>query len=229
MLKSLVPNAFFSSYQFNPELYNADVVINILIKALTSAHFPDFNLCISLLDERVNALHADRDEPDPLPTFLPILTSMYTLLRQCRFVDFWELYRSEPLDDLRDNYTIECVGLEDAVRDVVIRSVKMTFTRISLDRLGSYLDLSGQCSNRFNLSQSYVLLIQCMHFEGEELEAYIQKIGWFLETSTVRVPKSPDNQLEATIVEESIQFPRASAFCCSCPCPCNLKLRFSQN
>lgn len=39
-------------YQFNTELYNPDVVVNILIKALTSAPQPDFNLCLALLGER---------------------------------------------------------------------------------------------------------------------------------------------------------------------------------
>lgn len=133
------------SYQFNPDLYNADVVINILIKAMTSAHFPDFNLCLSLLDERPLHLSLDRDEPDPLPTILPTLTAMSSLLHRCRFTSFWELYRSEELEDLRDNYTIECVGFEDSVRHLVVRSVRPTFTKISAERLGAYLDLSGEC------------------------------------------------------------------------------------
>ena len=68
-------------YQFNPDLYNPDVVINILIKALTSSPFPDFNLCISLLDKRTGA-PPNSDEPDPLPTLLPVLTPLHTLLQQ---------------------------------------------------------------------------------------------------------------------------------------------------
>lgn len=39
-------------YQFNPDLYTPDVVINILVKALTAAPAPDFNLCVALLGEK---------------------------------------------------------------------------------------------------------------------------------------------------------------------------------
>ena len=130
-----------SRYQFNPDLYNPDVVINILIKALTSAPFPDFNLCISLLDERTAPPSAD--EPDPLPAQLPVLSALHALLQQCRFPAFWALYRSDAVESLRDNYTVECVGFEDAVREVAVRAVKAAFTSIGSERLGTYLDLSG--------------------------------------------------------------------------------------
>lgn len=130
------------SYQFNPDLYNPDVVINILTKALTASPFPDFNLCISLLDERVPS--TNQDEPDPLPSLLPVLISLHTLLQQCKFPKFWEDYHSDELDNLRDNYTVECVGFEDSIREVVVRAVKGAFTRIGTERLGNYLDLNGQ-------------------------------------------------------------------------------------
>jgi translation initiation factor 3 subunit K len=130
-----------SSYQFNPDLYNPDVVINIFIKALTACPLPDFNLCVSLLDER--PVNATLDEPDPLPALLPVLKGLHDLLYRCRFPAFWEIYRSHQLENLRDNYTVECVGFEDAVRDVVIRAVKAAFTRIGTERLSSYLDLNG--------------------------------------------------------------------------------------
>jgi translation initiation factor 3 subunit K len=130
-----------NSYQFNPDLYNPDVVINILIKALTSTPFPDFNLCISLLDDR--PANTNPDEPDPLPSLLPLLTELHTLLQQCRFPAFWQLYRSDKAESLRDNYTVECVGFEDAVRAVVVQTVKAAFRRIGSERLGTYLDLAG--------------------------------------------------------------------------------------
>ena len=116
------------------------MTINILLKALTSP-LADFNLCVSLLDER--PINATLDEPDPLPTILPTLKSLYSLLYRCRFPAFWEIYRSKELENLRDNYTIEIVGFENAVRVVAIRAVRNTFTRISSKRLGSYLDLTG--------------------------------------------------------------------------------------
>ncbi|KAI0815171.1 armadillo-type protein [Irpex lacteus] len=177
--------AILKLYQFNPDLYNPDVVINILIKALTSSPFPDFNLCISLLDERPN--NTNPDEPDPLPSLLPVITELHNLLRQCRFPAFWKLYRSERAESLRDNYTVECVGFEDAVRGVVVQTVKAAFRRIGNERLGTYLNLAG-----------------------DDLDAYVEKLGWTLDSSSgvISIPPNPDNQIESTVVQENIQLPQ---------------------
>ena len=79
----------------------------------------------------------------PLPQLLPVLSTLHALLQQCRFPRFWALYRSGEVENLRDNYTVECVGFEDAVRQVAVRAVKAAFTSIGSERLGTYLDLSG--------------------------------------------------------------------------------------
>ncbi|KAG5718604.1 Eukaryotic translation initiation factor 3 subunit K [Termitomyces sp. T112] len=177
--------AILKLYQFNPDLYNPDVVVNILIKALTACPLPDFNLCISLLDER--PVNANLDEPDPLPALLPILRGLHSLLYRCRFPKFWEEYRSEELEALRVNYTVECVGFENAVREVAVRAVKAAFTEISTTRLGSYLDLTGA-----------------------DLETYIKKLGWTIDdvSTVVSIPPNPDNQIVATVVQESISLPQ---------------------
>ncbi|KAI0068475.1 ARM repeat-containing protein [Artomyces pyxidatus] len=179
--------AILKLYQFNHDLYNPDVIVNILVKALTSVPFPDFNLSIALLDERVST--ANLDEPDPLPTLLPHLTSLHSLLQQCRFPAFWVFYRSDELESLRDNYTVEVVGFEDAIRDVAVRAVKATFQRIGSKRLSSYLDL-----------------------EGPELEEYVAKLGWKFDASTgvIELPPNPDNQITSTIVQEDIKLPQLS-------------------
>ncbi|KIJ45132.1 hypothetical protein M422DRAFT_75181 [Sphaerobolus stellatus SS14] len=178
--------AILKLYQFNPDLYNPDVVINILIKALTTAPQPDFNLCLSLLGER-DAYPPPQDEPDTLPILLPYLTNLSGLLHQCRFPTFWAVYRSAELESLRDNYTVECVGFEDSVRDVAIRAVRAAFQRIDKERLGSYLDL-----------------------EGEALDEYISRLGWTQDKNNgvVSVPANPDNRIEATVVRENIQLPQ---------------------
>ncbi|KAF7319949.1 Eukaryotic translation initiation factor 3 subunit K [Mycena kentingensis (nom. inval.)] len=176
--------AILKLYQFNPDgLYNPDVVINILIKALTASPLPDFNLCISLLDER--PINATLDEPDPLPTVLPALKVLSDLLYKCRFPAFWEVYQSDELENLRDNYTVECAGFEDAVREVAIRAVKATFTRISSDRLASYLDLNGA-----------------------DLAAFVKKKGWKMDGNVIEIPPNPDNQIESIVVQENIKFPQ---------------------
>lgn len=198
---------FLCRYQFNQDLYNPDVVINILIKALTSSPFPDFNLCMSLLDER--PVNSNPDEPDPLPSLLPVLTELHTLLQQCRYPAFWTLYRSEKAQSLRDNYTVECVGFEDAVRNVVVQTVKAAFRRIGSKRLGTYLDLEGavfQCHIR----------VQEAHFfaSGDELTDFISNLGWSIDASTevISIPSNPDNHIESTVVQENIQLSRTSGY-----------------
>jgi translation initiation factor 3 subunit K len=111
-------------------VYNPGVVVNILVKALASVPFPDFNLSVALLDER--ASNANMDEPDPLPSLLPYLTNLHSLLQQCRFPAFWALYRSDALEPWRNNYTAEAVrvGFEDSTREVAVRAVKATFQKI---------------------------------------------------------------------------------------------------
>ncbi|KAH9175411.1 ARM repeat-containing protein [Lactarius sanguifluus] len=115
--------AILKLYQFNPDLYNPDVVVNILVKALASVPFPDFNLSVALLDDR--ASNANMEEPDPLPGLLPFLNNLHSLLQQCRFPAFWALYHS------------------DALEEVALRAVRATFQKIGSKRLGSYLDLEG--------------------------------------------------------------------------------------
>ncbi|TFK57350.1 ARM repeat-containing protein [Heliocybe sulcata] len=178
--------AILKLYQFNPDLYNPDVVINILIKSLTSSPFPDFNLCISLLDDRPQTAHLD--EPDPLPQLLPILTNLHSLLHQCRFPAFWALYQSDDLQSLRDNYTVEVVGFEDSVREVAVRAVQSAFTRITSARVSSYLNLP----------------------DGSELEDYISKFGWTLDSasSVISIPPNVDNKIESTVVQENIKLPQ---------------------
>jgi len=168
-------------YQFNPDLYNPDVVVNILVKALASVPFPDFNLSVALLDDRGS--NANVEEPDPLPGLLPYLTNLHSLLQQCRFPAFWALYRSDALESLRDNYTVEVVGFEASIREVALRAVKATFQKIGSKRLGSYLDL-----------------------EGSELDEYVARLGWRFDISTgvIEVPQNPDNQITSTVVQEDI-------------------------
>ena len=49
-----------------------------------------------------------------------------------------------------------------------------------------------------------------MSLEGDDLNEYIQKLGWTLDASTgiITIPPNPDNQIESTVVQENIQLPR---------------------
>ena len=124
-------------------LYNVDVVVNILLKALTATPLPDFNLCMALLTEKVPPSGDEDAEHDPA-TLLPILSTLSRHLQECQFPAFWRLYQDDSLAYLRENFTVEVAGFEDAIREVVVRAVKSTFTKIGVARLGSYLNLSGE-------------------------------------------------------------------------------------
>jgi len=176
--------AILKLYQFNPDLYNGDIVVNILVKALTATPMPDFNLSLALLSEmrHYETANAHAKDPDPLPSLLPHLVALASLLEQCRFQEFWALYYSADLEPLRENYTVECKGFDSNVREVVIRTVKATFAKISEGRLSNYLNLSGS-----------------------ELYEFVKQEGWALKDGVVDIPPNSDNQIEATIVRESIQ------------------------
>ncbi|CAE6480803.1 unnamed protein product [Rhizoctonia solani] len=174
--------AILKLYQFNPDLYNPDVVINILIKSLTAAPACDFNLCVALLGER-----QAHGEPDPLPGALQILSQLSTQLLACRFPAFWTFYRSDACSNLRENYTVEVVGFEDSVREAAVRAVTAAFKTITRKRLGSYLDL-----------------------DDLDLDSYVESLGWDLDTATgvITIPPNPDNQPVATVIRENIQLPQ---------------------
>jgi hypothetical protein len=97
------------------------------------------------------------------------------------------------------------LGFEDAIRDVAIRAVQTTFTRIGVDRLASYLNLTGKSIDigpGMNYSPSR---------EGSDLEVFVSKLGWSLRSGVVEIPPNPDNQIESTIVQENIKLPRMSS------------------
>ncbi|KAG8941088.1 hypothetical protein FRC04_004708 [Tulasnella sp. 424] len=179
--------AILKLYQFNPELYNGDVVVNILAKALTATPAADFNLCLALLCER--PVEAQSDETDPFPLYLPQLQFLYQLLRTCKFPLFWEIYRSPDSSNLRDNYIAEVYGFEDTIREnVIAKIVSSTFTRIGKQRLETYLDLTGP-----------------------EFDAMLEKLGWTVDSKGgVVITPNPDNQIQATVLREDIQLPQLS-------------------
>ncbi|CAG7851527.1 Eukaryotic translation initiation factor 3 subunit K {ECO:0000255/HAMAP-Rule:MF_03010} Short=eIF3k {ECO:0000255/HAMAP-Rule:MF_03010}; AltName: Full=eIF-3 p25 {ECO:0000255/HAMAP-Rule:MF_03010} [Serendipita indica DSM 11827] len=181
--------AILKLYQFNTVLYNADVVVNILLKALTATPSPDFNLCMALLSEKIPPSGDEADSEHDPATLLPILSTLSRHLQECQFPAFWRLYQDDSLAYLRENFTVEVLGFEDGIREVVVRAVKSTFTKIGVARLGSYLNLSG-----------------------DALEDFINNVGWSLDanTGTVTIPPNPDNTVQPTIIRETITLPQLS-------------------
>lgn len=172
------------SFQLNPNEFDFDTTIYILVKALTAVPFADFSLCISLLGEAPVGTLTSNDSAtstgasgiitEPVITHLATLS---TLLFEAKFRDFWALYQSAEYADVR-TYTSKAHGFEDAVRKVALNTVQGTFRTISTSRLASYL----------NLPES-------------DLAAFLGKqTGWTLSNGSVQVPVNPDNDVKPTVV-----------------------------
>jgi translation initiation factor 3 subunit K len=78
------------SYQFNPQLSNPDVILNLLIKALSATvHGPDFNLCLALLREPAAIVQDIDSDDESLTIAMPFLQGLHDLVRGCQFTKFW--------------------------------------------------------------------------------------------------------------------------------------------
>lgn len=89
-----------------------------------------------------------------------------------------------------------------------MRAVKATFETIGKDRLGRYLNLTGESTIVGYLLALRVGDLLCT--TGENLELYVSSLGWTLNpTGVVSIPPNPDNQIKATITRENIILPRA--------------------
>lgn len=206
-------------YQFNASDFNYVVVVNILLKALVAAPYPDFNLCVSLLgeaplpsvpvkaekepkteDDAASLAGDDEEEVVEKPKdvaaaghitdpLIVRLSQLSTLLFQARFREFWSTLASEEYSDVRE-YAAKINQFEDAARKVALNSVKGSFTSISEKRIASYLNLSGA-----------------------ELEKFINaQEGWKLANGTVSVPANPDNEIKATVIREEITLDQMHKF-----------------
>jgi hypothetical protein len=100
----LITSLLCYSHQFNLNMTNQHVVVDILLLALTSAptiDSQDFNLALALALDRPPAsiLQANRDddedEEDEVALVVPYLKKCWSLLRECRFREFWQCWKQE--------------------------------------------------------------------------------------------------------------------------------------
>lgn len=71
--------AILKLYQFNPTCFRPEVVVNILLKALTNLPHTDFILCKCLIDLQAS------DESEPIRQ----VYQLHTQLETCQFKEFW--------------------------------------------------------------------------------------------------------------------------------------------
>lgn len=71
--------AILKLYQFNPHCFRADVVVNILLKALTNLPHTDFVICKCLIDMQL----AEESEA------IKEMIGLHNMLETCHFREFW--------------------------------------------------------------------------------------------------------------------------------------------
>jgi len=105
--------ALLKLYQFNPNYYQTQVVVQILMKALSNLPHTDFVLCKCLISQEA------LEEPD-------IKTVLYLadLLEMCQFKIFWEQAHAH------SNLTRVVAGFEDSIRRFVCHVISITYQTI---------------------------------------------------------------------------------------------------
>ncbi|PVU91777.1 hypothetical protein BB561_004216 [Smittium simulii] len=133
--------ALLKLYQFNPELLNLDVVLNILVKALTTLPGNEFIMCMYLLNEQL--LNDD---------MLVKLLELKEMLETARFEGFWDMVLNDPqAKELTDGVK----GFEDSIRTMIADTVSLAHQSASSEFLMAALNLDESDLQEFAEQQSW--------------------------------------------------------------------------
>ncbi|WVQ80520.1 eukaryotic translation initiation factor 3 subunit K [Cryptococcus sp. DSM 104549] len=179
--------AILKLYQFNPQHSNPDVIINILIKALSATvNGPDFNLCLGMLREPAAILHDVESEDESLVLVMPLLEKLHELSRTCQFTKFWAVLngQDEAANILRTRYLPSHTAPLDALRLIFSASAASCFQRISLAQLARWLDLPA-----------------------DAVPAWCSKVEWSVDANgkDAVIPKNGLNDVKAGVLKENVQ------------------------
>ncbi|BEJ17134.1 hypothetical protein CspHIS471_0605350 [Cutaneotrichosporon sp. HIS471] len=179
--------AILKLYQFNPQLSNPDVILNILIKALSATvHGPDFNVCLALLREPAAIVHDIDSDDESLTIAMPFLQGLHDLVRACQFTKFWAEFNgsSEAAQLLRSNpnYFPAHADLVSKFRTEFASSIAASFSRVRLTQLSRWLDI-----------------------KPADVPAWCAEAGWTVDGEVAVVPENGDNNVKAGVVKENVQ------------------------
>ncbi|OCF33429.1 eukaryotic translation initiation factor 3 subunit K [Kwoniella heveanensis CBS 569] len=183
--------AILKLYQFNPQHSNPDIIVHILIKALSATvHGPDFNLCLGLLKEPSAIIQDIESDDESLVAIIPFLQNLHELSRTCQFTKFWKELNgeSEAANAIRTRYLPQHASPLDTLRAIFSTSAAASFSRISLNQLSRWLDFSSV----------------------DETKAWCDKVGWTVQGEQAEVPKNGDNDVKAGVVKENVQLSQLS-------------------
>jgi len=114
--------AVLKLYQFNPPMTEKQVVVQILLKALTAMPNTDFVLCKCLIDSQL--LEEEQ---------LKLILSLHNLLETCKFEEFWNELTANP------QLLVGFTGFEDAIRKFICHVINITFQTIEKSSMRSML------------------------------------------------------------------------------------------
>ncbi|KAJ9100523.1 hypothetical protein QFC21_003566 [Naganishia friedmannii] len=193
--------AILKLHQFNLNMTNQHVVIDILLLALTSAptiDSQDFNLALALALDRPPAsiIQANRDddddEEDEVALVVPYLKKCWSLLRECRFRDLWQCWKQEEgegADLIRSHYLPSHRHATSNLRLLIASTIASSFSSISIARLQRWLDFAS----------------------AEEAKAFVEGInGWQVSGENVAIEGNGDNDVKSSVIKEHVELKQLS-------------------
>ena len=116
--------ALLKLYQFNPQFFNVNVVVQVLLKALTNLPHSDYVSCKALLSQ---------ENLDLVP--IKNIQQLADLLEMCQFKAFWK--KVHIMSEL-----VRCVaGFDDSIRKYVCHVISITYQNIQEETLCELLGL----------------------------------------------------------------------------------------
>ncbi|RDD42614.1 Eukaryotic translation initiation factor 3 subunit K [Trichoplax sp. H2] len=114
--------AVLKLYQFNPSLFQSNIVSLILLKALTNLPSNDFSLCRCLMVES----HEEDEQ-------ISRIFYLGELLETCNFITFWE--------ELAQNKDLSSTvnGFEESIRDFICYVLNITYQTIEASLVAKLL------------------------------------------------------------------------------------------
>ncbi|KAJ9108266.1 hypothetical protein QFC19_002514 [Naganishia cerealis] len=184
---------------------NQHAVIDILILALTSAptvDSQDFNLALALCLDRPPAslLQPNRDDyddeedmpstTDEVALVVPYLKKCWSLLRECRFREFWQCWKQEEgegADIIRSQYLPSHRHATSNLRLLIASTIASSFSSISIARLQRWLDFAS----------------------AEDAKAFVEGVnGWKVSGELVAVDGNGDNDVKSSVIKEHVELKR---------------------
>ena len=201
------------------------MVINILLKALVAAPFPDFNLCISLLGEAPLSTIPAKAEKEATTTTTTTNGDEAASLAG----DDEEPVVEKPKDvpsagHLTDPLIVRLSELSTLLFQARFREFWSTLASESYSDVREYAAKISEFENAArkvalnSVKGSFTSISEkrigsYLNLSGSQLQEFINaQAGWKIADGTVSVPANPDNEIKASVIREEITLDQMHKF-----------------